>query len=222
MHTFLAVITLFMPWAIKRRVMSSLMGYNLAPSSWIGFSIVLVKNATLEEGAKIGHFTIIRNLERLVIGKYASIGKFNWISGLLRSNGPQRYVEEAERRSDLIIGEHSAITYRHIIDCTNTVSIGGFSTIAGHRSQIITHGIDIYTNRQTSAPIKIGAYCIIGTGCILLKGSSIADRILVGAGSVINSDLTESNSLYAGVPAVKKKSLDPKSGYFNRSVGVVG
>ena len=121
----------------------------------------------------------------------------------------------------LLLGTHSAITSRHLLDCTNTVSIGPFTTIAGFRSQILTHSIDLAVNRQNSAEVKIGAYCFVGTGCIVLPGASLPDYCVLGAGAVLNQPVSESHTLYAGVPAHAVKKLPADSGYFNRPRGFV-
>jgi acetyltransferase-like isoleucine patch superfamily enzyme len=110
---------------------------------------------------------------------------------------------------------------RHIIDCNERVVIGRFSTIAGYRSQILTHSIDIYNCRQHAEPIKIGDFCFIGTGCILLGGAVLPSYCVLGAGSVLTSRFTSENALYAGTPAVHKKTFDDNVAYFTRSVGSV-
>lgn len=50
------------------------------------------------------------------------------------------------------------------------------------------------------APIRIGARAFIGARCIILKGVTIGDGAVVGAGSVVSRDV-EPNSVVAGNPA---------------------
>jgi acetyltransferase-like isoleucine patch superfamily enzyme len=116
---------------------------------------------------------------------------------------------------------HSAITHRHLIDCTNEVRIGTHSTIAGWRTQILTHGIDLTLSHQTSRPVVIGSYCFVGTGSILLKGSRLPDRSVLSAGSVLLTQESEECALYSGVPAQKVRDLAPDSAYFTRQEGFV-
>ncbi len=112
----------------------------------------------MDAHSHIGHLTVCKGLDLLRLGPYASIGRANWITGL-PAGSPKHFVDQDDRRPRLLIGEHAAITNRHLIDCTDTVSIGDFSTFAGFRSQILTHSIDIEACCQTSAPVSIGRYC---------------------------------------------------------------
>ena len=52
--------------------------------------------------------------------------------------------------------------------------------------------------------IKIGNNVWIGRGSIILPGSIIGDNVVIGANSLVNGNC-ESNSLYAGTPAILKK-----------------
>jgi acetyltransferase-like isoleucine patch superfamily enzyme len=121
----------------------------------------------------------------------------------------------------LVIGKHSAITSRHIIDCTNFIRIGEFSTIAGYRSQLLTHSIEIDKNRQWSKPIEIGDYSFVGTNTVILGGSSLPSFSVLGANSLLNKDFKDRYSLLAGVPAVPRRSLPSTYGYFKRKKGFV-
>lgn len=60
-----------------------------------------------------------------------------------------------------------------------------------------------------SDPIKIERDCWIGANTTVLKGITIAEGSIVGAGSVVTKNLTEPNALYAGNPARYIKSLKP-------------
>jgi acetyltransferase-like isoleucine patch superfamily enzyme len=53
--------------------------------------------------------------------------------------------------------------------------------------------------------IRIGDHCWIGLGAILLKGSSIPSRCIVGAGAVVNRGFEKENCIYAGNPAAAAK-----------------
>lgn len=59
----------------------------------------------------------------------------------------------------------------------------------------------------TSAPVVIGKRCWIGANATITKGVSIADGVIVGAGSVVTSSLREPG-IYAGTPARLVKPLD--------------
>jgi acetyltransferase-like isoleucine patch superfamily enzyme len=174
----------------------------------------------MEEGSRIDHLTICKNIDLLHLKAHASIGRGNWITGF--PLGPSRhFAQEKDRQPQLIVGEHSAITHRHLIDCTNRVTIGRFTTVAGFQSQIITHTIDVEQSRQTSAPVHIGEYCFVGTNSVLLGGSALPDFCVLGAKSLLNKTLTETHHLYGGVPARPIQRLSPDCKYFQRTEGFV-
>jgi acetyltransferase-like isoleucine patch superfamily enzyme len=207
---------LFMPWPLKRLYLQMAFGWSLHRSSRIGCSIVLADRVVLEEGARIGHFNIIMPIGLLHIGPKASLGYFNKIIGGQKVPG---FSSEHERMSALIIEEHAAVTRDHIIDCSNTVRIGRFTTFAGYRSQILTHSPDLSRSAQTTRPVTIGAYCFIGTGTILLYGSEVPDYSIVSAGSVYSGSGDGSYAIYAGNLAKRVKSVPQDLDYFTRTVG---
>lgn len=50
------------------------------------------------------------------------------------------------------------------------------------------------------APVKIGDNCFIGMNSIILKGTTLGDNVIVGAGSVVHGTFP-SNCIIAGNPA---------------------
>lgn len=211
---------MFFPWALKRRLLNWLLGYQLRPSARIGFSIVAVSAANMGEGARVGHLTVCRGLKQLELGDFARIGNMNWITG---NDVDPLPVADTGYRAEvvLIIGSHSAITNRHYIDCMGGVRIGGFTTIAGVRSQILTHSINLESSIQQVKPIAIGDYCFVGTGCIILSGSRLPNNCVLGAGSLLRSDFEQVWTLYAGVPAKAQKEIPDHYRYFHRTTGFV-
>jgi acetyltransferase-like isoleucine patch superfamily enzyme len=219
MRKVLAAISVLMPWFLKRRYLSLCFGYELHPSARIGCALVTVGHLKMEDGAKVGSFTIMKGIDRVVVGERSSIGSFCLITGFPSST--TRYFRHvADRSPSLTMGRHSAITRFHLIDCNAAITIGDFTTVAGYFSQLLTHSIDVYENRQDAKPIRIGDYCFIGTNSVVLGGVTIADRCVTGAKSLINKPLGETDSLYAGVPARRVKSLEGCA-YFTRETGWV-
>ena len=53
-----------------------------------------------------------------------------------------------------VMGRHAALTSRHYVDCSNRVDIGEFTTVAGARSQILTHAID-FTRMNSGDPLDV-------------------------------------------------------------------
>jgi acetyltransferase-like isoleucine patch superfamily enzyme len=217
---FLAAVLAPLPWIIKRPLLQSLFGYRLHPTSRIGCSIITARELELGEGARIGNFNVLRGLSRVELGPHAIISQLNWITGF-PAGASRHFAHQPERKPTLILGAHSAITSRHLLDCTNILTIGSFTTIAGFRTQILTHSIDLEANRQNSAPVSIGNYCLVGTGSIVLPGAQLPDYCVLGAGAVLNQVLKETHTLYAGVPARAVKKFPTDLGYFTRERGFV-
>jgi acetyltransferase-like isoleucine patch superfamily enzyme len=216
----LMFFSLLFPWKLRRSFLEKQFGYTLHPTSRIGVAWIFPSRLIMEAEATIGHLTLCKNIALLHLHEHASIGRGNWITGFPQGPSPH-FATETDRRPQLIIGEHSAITHRHLIDCTNSVTIGKFSTFAGFQSQILTHTIDLAQNRQVSAPVSIGDYCFVGTNCVLLGGSALPDFCVLGAKSLLNKSFTETYNLYGGVPARAVQKLSPDFAYFHRSEGFV-
>lgn len=215
-----ALVTLPLPWFLRRAALQWLCGYRLHPTSRIGLALVYPEELVMEAHASIGHLTVVKGLKRLDMGAHATIGRGNWITGFPAGN-KTFFAHQEDRIPELVLGAQSAITHRHIIDCTSSVRIGAFTTVAGYRSQILTHSIDLMDCRQSSAPVRIGEYCFVGTDCVLLGGSVLPSYSALGAKSLLNKAQAQTHCLYAGVPAKEVKSLEPDLKYFQREVGFV-
>lgn len=220
MKKLLMVLSVLLPWSIRRGVLEKQFGFTLHPTSRIGLAWIFPDRLIMEANASIGDLTVCKNIALLHLQARASIGRGNWITGFPLGPSPH-FAQETDRQPQLIVGEHSAITHRHLIDCTNAVTIGKFTTFAGFQSQILTHSIDLERNRQASAPVQIGDYCFVGTNCVLLGGSALPDYSVLGAKSLLNKSFTETHHLYAGVPARSVQPLSPDGEYFKRTEGFV-
>jgi acetyltransferase-like isoleucine patch superfamily enzyme len=217
LHAALACL----PWPLRRKILNTFCGCDIHPTARIGFSLVLPRRLIMEEHSSIGHMTVAINLDFIHLGPYVTIGRGNWITGFPTAGGGKHFAHQSDRKSELIVGAHSAITNRHLIDCTGGVSIGRLTTFAGFQSQILTHSIDLAEARQSSAPIRIGDYCFIGTNCVLLGGSSLPSYSVLGAKSLLNKDLRDEYFLYAGCPAKPVKPLARNLRYFDRQSGYI-
>ncbi len=60
---------------------------------------------------------------------------------------------------------------------------------------------------EWTAPIHVGDDVYFGIRSIVLPGVTIGNRVIIGAGSVVTSDIPD-NSVVAGVPARRLKSVD--------------
>lgn len=216
----LAVAAAFLPQSAKLFVLRHFLGYRIDRTARIGFSLVMPGQLVMGPGARIGHLNVMKGVASVSLGSRATIGNLNWITGYPVS-AEARHFHDQDRRPSLVLGDHAALTNRHLVDCTDAVKLGTFATFGGFRSQVLTHSIDVSESRQRCQPVSIGAYTFIGTGCILLPGSHLPAHSMLAAGSVLAGMLRDENWLYAGNPARPVKQLDSDSAYFHRTIGFV-
>ena len=217
----LKIISLILPWALRRKVLEHWFGFQIHPSARIGWSWVFPKKLIMGAGAYIDHLCVAINLDRIEMRENTFIGRGNWITGFPTKTNSPHFMHQSDRRAELLMEESSTITKNHHLDCTNEIKVGSFATIAGYHSQFLTHSINIIENRQDSAPIFIGDYSFVGTNVVVLGGSSLPARSVLGAKSLLNKQFSEEWMLYGGVPAKALQKLPPDAKYFSRTNGFV-
>jgi acetyltransferase-like isoleucine patch superfamily enzyme len=221
MRIFLFIIFILLPWSIRRRLLVLAFGFEIHPTAYIGFSLILPRFLKMSEYARIGHLVTAVHLDEIFMGASSSIDRGCWITGFPASPESKHFCHQINRVSRLSIGRHSAITKNHHFDCTSPIEIGEFTTIAGYQSQFLTHSIEFKNNRQNSNPIKIGDYCFVGTDVVILGGAVLPSYCILGAKSLLNRSFLEGWSLYAGVPAIQKGPVNRSDKYFSRLTGFV-
>src|SRR5712692_10944420 len=77
----LMLLSLFLPWRMRRSFLEKQFGYKIHPSCRIGFSCIFPTRLTMEEGSGIEHLTVCKNIALLHLKAHASIGRGNWITG---------------------------------------------------------------------------------------------------------------------------------------------
>ncbi len=216
---FRACIVL-LPWIVRRHVLRLVYGYEIHPTARIGWSWVFPAQLVLGEDARIGHLNVVIHLDRMELGAHATIDRGNWITGF-PSADRRHFSHRTDRKPELILGEHTAVTKHHHLDCTDRIQVGAFTTIAGYGSQLLTHSIDLERNRQEAAPIVIGEYCFVGTAVVILGGAVLPPRSVLGAKALLNKPHTQPGQLFAGVPAEPVRAMPPDAEYFRRRTGFV-
>ena len=86
------------------------------------------------------------------------------------------------------------------LSCADSITIGNDVAIA---DQVIIRdhdGHDLEGSRGSKAPIIIGNHVWIGMRAIILKGVTIGDGAVIGAGSIVTKDVS-AETLVAGSPA---------------------
>lgn len=210
------------PWGIRRIVLKIVCQFQVDRSAYISrWSLIMPRRLEMGPRSFIGPFTLCKGLELLRIDESGRIGALNWVTAFPLGTKSRFFNLDPERRPQLIVERHAAITRRHLIDCTDEVVLGAFSIFAGFRSQILTHSIDLNAARQRCKPVRIGHHCFVGTACVCLGGSSLPDMSVLGAHSLLNRVHVQIGYLYGGIPAVPIKPIDPEAKYFSRLKGYV-
>ena len=219
--TIIQLLLIPLPWVLRRFVLIRLCNWEISGSARIGFSFISAAKVSLKDGSRVGHLNFISGLDELALGQNSTIGNLNWVTGGLKTTSVRKSRKGKPTRA-LYLRDESAITNRHYIDCTDILAIGSFSTFAGVRSQVLTHAIDLVRCELSTAPVIIGDYTFIGSGCIILPGASLPSFSILGAGSVLRKSHDESWTLYAGNPARPIRLIDRGDKYFSRNRGAIG
>lgn len=113
---------------------------------------------------------------------------------------------------NLTVGDNVSIHAGCYIDAYGGVFIGDDVSIA-HQSSIVSFehawgesDMPIKYNEVVSSGVHISSDVWIGCGVRVLDGARIGNRVIVAAGAVVKGRL-DSNSIYAGVPVRKIKSI---------------
>jgi acetyltransferase-like isoleucine patch superfamily enzyme len=217
----ISLVSLLMPWPLRRALLVHVLGYKIDRSARIGFSLICPTRMEMGPKAVIGHFTLCKwGVDFLGLEEGAIIGNLNWITAV-PLKGSSHFGDGSDRRPELVVRSQAAVTNRHFIDCTASVSVGRFATLAGCRSVVLTHSIDLANCKQGASPISIGEYSFVGAASVLLPGAVLPGYSVLGAHSLLNKVYTEQYFLYAGNPARPVKQLNRDMKYFTRTKGYV-
>lgn len=190
-----------------------LLGWQIGRDARVGPGLYLnLANVSLGAHSRIGPFNVIRDLSELRLGDYAVLGQWNWVSAATP-------LVRDPTQGQLRVGDHSAVTSRHYLDCSGSIDIGAFSTVAGVRSTFITHGINWSASEQRVRPIKIGSYCLISSNCCFTPGSEVPDATVIGMGATVGYDPTPTPGLWVQPRA--SWTRDVEGNYFTRQIGFV-
>lgn len=113
-----------------------------------------------------------------------------------------------DKGAEIVIGAHVGISQTALIShCSirigNNVKIGGGTcvyTTDFHSLDPIIRASSEDQKHRKSAPVTIEHDVFIGARCIILKGVTIGENSIVGAGSVVTKSIP-ANEIWAGNPA---------------------
>jgi len=205
---FLVLIGL-LPSFLKRPLYRLFFGYRIGPGVKIGLSLLDCAEVDLGEGTEIGHFNlivrvgafvtgrqarvgflnIIRGGERVSLGRYATVMRFNVLNAIPDHDCTTSPV------STLELGDGAILVSAHRVDFTDRVKLGRNVIVGGRSSSFWTH------NRQQTAPITVGDFCYLGSEIRVAPGGQLPPRCILALGSVLSGTIVEEGSLVGGMPA---------------------
>lgn len=198
-----SLVWLFPAGRGKNRLLRSL-GHPVHPSAIASSCLVLnVSVVSMAPGSRIGRFNVFKNLRQVIVGDDSTIGRFNTITA--NPVFVRLYPDGAELR----LGSHAYITSRHRLDCSGSVRVDDFASVAGHSTTILTHSIDLRMDAQAAYPVRVGTRSFVGARCVLLGGATLPESSVLAAGSVLTRARADrAPGLWAGVPAKHHGPID--------------
>ncbi len=153
----------------------------------------------------IPYVMVARNARGLVIGK-----------GFTMNNGishnpigcPQPCTFFVDTNAQIRIGENVGISQTALvahadIEIMNNVKIGGGSyiyTTDFHSLDPVVRASENDQKERLQRPVRIDNGVFIGAHCIILKGVTIGENSIIGAGSVVTKSIP-ANQIWGGNPA---------------------
>jgi acetyltransferase-like isoleucine patch superfamily enzyme len=120
-----------------------------------------------------------------------------------------------DKRAEIILKSGSGVSGAKLVSLIG-IEIGEHSGLGVNCTIYDTdfHPVDAIARRNQKSPfdagykrVIVGNDVLIGANCIILKGSKIGDRSVVGAGSVVCGQTIEADTVYAGNPIRKVRDL---------------
>ena len=214
MRLLFAAVLIVLPAPLRRLFAVRVLGWEIDPTAYIGRSVILADQVSMGPGSSIGPRNVIRDLDELRLEAGASIATRNQIIGIRHS--VDVFPNARNRRPALILRTGAILTNAHEIDCADRVELGEYASLAGFRSQILTHSLNLVRDRFEAGPVEIGAHSAVMSGCILLSGTRVPPRCIVSAGSVVTTKLAAELTFYRGNPAEPVRALPDTLKFFHR------
>ncbi|KAA0126501.1 acyltransferase [Chryseobacterium sp. SN22] len=165
---------------------------------------VLKKNPNTNVGSiKVGinnHFILSEELEKVAIG--SSVNFRNYIHILV------------EKKAKLTIGNGVFMNNFCSVNCLDSISIGE-NTLFGENVKLYDHNhsynaapeFNVSKSDFSTAPIKIGKNCWLGSNVTILKGVSIGDNCIIGAGCTVFKDVPSNTKVFNQQHLISKSVL---------------
>ncbi|WP_435770483.1 acyltransferase [Nocardioides sp. SYSU DS0651] len=214
MRRALAFLMIFLPQKLKHLVANRVLGWDIHPTAYIGRSLILANKVTMGPGSSIGPFNVFRDIDELRMGEGANISARNWVIGVPPES--VLYPDVPDRDPSLVMGRYAMITVGHEIDVADRVQLGDHAVFAGFGSAILTHSLNLVTDKFVTGKVVLGDYAVLMSGCTMQNGTNIPARSIVSAGSVVATKLRAEQTFYRGNPAEPVRELPETLGFYRR------
>lgn len=181
-------------------------------------TLLFINNVEYKEGIRInGYIKLIMSKgATLKIGKEFKLNSGKNFNPIGRN---QRSLFVVNKGAELIIGNNVGMSSVAFV-CSKKISLGDNVRIGGNTVFYDTdfHALN-YLERTSNPenkdnikvkPIYIGDNVFIGGHSLILKGSSIGQNSIIGAGSIVAGNIP-SNEIWAGNPARFIKKINEKT-----------
>ena len=154
------------------------------------------------------YWRVLLSLPKVLMYKIKYAGKCTmpWIQELKMKNGTARFGKEQITRGnavfrveggDLIVGDKCFFNQNVSITCKNKVVIGDRCQIANN-VVIVDHDHAGSENwgSYVETPVVIGNDVWIGANVVIMRGTTIGDKAVIGAGSIVKGDVPAGKVFY--------------------------
>lgn len=144
----------------------------------------------------------------LEVGDGVTLG---WKSGPVFGDGsillqPRGMNSQIKIGGDTVVGANSTFIAIQRIEIGENCLIGDRVTVFDSDFHDV-NPLNRRVNRGAALPVRLGANVWVGSQCLILKGVSIGDNSVIGAGSVVSRSIPE-NCIACGNPARVVRHLD--------------
>ena len=214
---FLRLLVGFLPASRAKSRLFRLLGWDVHDDARVSICLLWrIDHVSLAPESRIASFNVCRDLRSLDLGRGALIGSWNWISAARGLMGLP------DARAALQLGDHAVITSRHYLDTSGGITMGRHGGLAGVRTTLLSHQVDIVRCVQTVKPITIGEYVVVSSNCQIAPGAWIASYTVVAMGATVVGKLPDSYRLYGGAPAKDIGPLPPDARFFSKTTNYIG
>ncbi len=140
----------------------------------------------------------------------------SWFYHWLAYSSPMsNWIVKCQRKRGVKIGKNCHISpyvlidliYPELIEINDNVTIGSNTMIFAHVNPTTNEFLKTHGYPRTVKPVIVKNGAIISVGCIIIAGVTIGENSIVGAGSVVTSDIPN-NCIAIGNPARVIKKIN--------------